>query len=517
MPDQDWGRVLICGGTDWVRLGKKNAKSNDETPDLAEPHILRSLANVKIVSIHTSGHACHAVLLDVDGAAWLLGRNVSSALGLPSQTESISEHAPKRLTPSELGAPPGTKFVHAACGRNHTLLVDSDGELWTAGVNTVGQCGHPTSSEVATFKTVAVISKAGIKEHVAQAAAGITFSAVITTSGKVYTFGSGEKGQLGNGRTGERIITGNKVAFEVVSDPIEIEGFESKVTQISAGPQHCISLDSTGLVYVWGYGGYCRLGLGNQVDELRPKIVPNFAGNKELLRGAIVCAGPSNSVVVDRQGMYWMAGKWKNTGEGSSGSPYSSFRYMQDIMACKVTFVACGGVTHWVITDDDDVEGQVMTVAWGQNAANYELGLGPDEPKSATKPTKHVPLSGVDVLELAAGQNTTFFLVRPNEKYSDLPRHPEVDNVPETCVECGIDHGDDGPEVLECEKCDAPYHISCLLPPLASVPDGEWFCADCEENPGASVGAAAKKLQARSLKRKGDPPSSPTTSKKQRQ
>jgi hypothetical protein len=35
----------------------------------------------------------------------------------------------------------------------------------------------------------------------------------------VYTFGSGEKGQLGNGKTGERIITGNKLAFDIVSQP----------------------------------------------------------------------------------------------------------------------------------------------------------------------------------------------------------------------------------------------------------------------------------------------------------
>jgi alpha-tubulin suppressor-like RCC1 family protein len=29
------------------------------------------------------------------------------------------------------------------------------------------------------------------------------------------------------------------------------------------------------LVYVWGYNGYCRLGLGNQQDVLTPKAVPH--------------------------------------------------------------------------------------------------------------------------------------------------------------------------------------------------------------------------------------------------
>jgi len=80
------------------------------------------------------------------------------------------------------------------------------------------------------------------------------------------------------------------------------------------------------LVYVWGYNGYCRLGLGNQIDELIPKVVPHvsrhtihaflftnlvpqFAGPNVITMGARVVAGPSNTVVIDKQGMYWMAGK----------------------------------------------------------------------------------------------------------------------------------------------------------------------------------------------------------------
>jgi hypothetical protein len=35
----------------------------------------------------------------------------------------------------------------------------------------------------------------------------------------VYSFGSAEYGQLGNGRTGEHIATGNKSAFDIESDP----------------------------------------------------------------------------------------------------------------------------------------------------------------------------------------------------------------------------------------------------------------------------------------------------------
>ena len=201
---------------------------------------------------------------------------------------------------------------------------------------------------------------------------------------------------------------------------------------------------------------------------------------------------------------------------------------MQDIMGCKIKHACSGGVTHFALSPDDDEDGGIMTIAWGQNAANGELGLGPEEPKSATKPTRNQPLIGINVFELVpfslvdrfvadrkwnsviGGQNTTLFLVTPNEKYSELPRHPVELDTPDECMVC---HKDDG-DPLACDKvctrsfssihspfsmllltrpspriqCDKPYHYKCLTPPLAGIPDGEWFCPDCMRHPGGPIG-----------------------------
>ncbi|OCH96269.1 RCC1/BLIP-II protein [Obba rivulosa] len=489
---QGWGRVLLCGGTDWPRLGRKDrggkkkedAQEIEPGPDLLEPHILRSLSVIKAVSIHTSCIGCHCVVLDIDGAAWLFGRNERSALGAAG-VEAISENAPKRLTAQKLGASKDTRFIHAACGKNHTLLVGSDGQVWTAGINTNGQCGHPVCPEISSFKLVNGPKLNGVKERVKKAAAGTTFSIVLTESGKVFAFGSAEHGQLGHGKTGEHIVSAGKTAFDIEWEPIPVRGLDNKqIVQIACGAQHSIALDVEGMVYVWGYNGYCRLGLGHQKDILIPQVVPNFAGSNEMTRGAEVVAGPSNSVVIDKQRMYWMAGKWKNTGDGSVGQPNSSFRYIGDLMGCKILQAACGGVSHWALAPDDD--DCVMTIVFGQGASNGELGLGPDEPKSITKPTQHKRLIGIHVLQVAAGQNTTFFLAKPNAKLSDLPRHPFEVEAPDACVVCGKDNGDDDP-LLECEKCDYPYHLKCLDPPLSEVPEGEWFCPECEADPGAPI------------------------------
>ena len=46
------------------------------------------------------------------------------------------------------------------------------------------QCGHPTCPEVSTFKVVNGVSWNGNKERVVKAAAGITFSILLTESGR---------------------------------------------------------------------------------------------------------------------------------------------------------------------------------------------------------------------------------------------------------------------------------------------------------------------------------------------
>lgn len=100
------------------------------------------------------------------------------------------------------------------------------------------QCGHTICPEISEFQPVSV-THGGKKERVIKASAGITFSIVLSESGKghslcpfhlckvshnwhpiiVFSFGSGEKGQLGNGTTGERITTGNKTSYDIETHP----------------------------------------------------------------------------------------------------------------------------------------------------------------------------------------------------------------------------------------------------------------------------------------------------------
>jgi alpha-tubulin suppressor-like RCC1 family protein len=84
----------------------------------------------------------------------------------------------------------------------------------------------------------------------------------------VFSFGSAEKGQLGNGTTGERITTGNKTSYDIENHPgifpfrniyvfilvltfflVYLKELDGKnIVDIVSGQQHSLALDSTGFV-----------------------------------------------------------------------------------------------------------------------------------------------------------------------------------------------------------------------------------------------------------------------------
>ncbi|VAH71688.1 unnamed protein product [Triticum turgidum subsp. durum] len=62
-----------------------------------------------------------------------------------------------------------------------------------------------------------------------------------------------------------------------------------------------------------------------------------------------------------------------------------------------------------------------------------------------------------------------------------LPKAPWEEGI---CKVCGIDRDDH--VVLLCDGCDSEYHTYCLNPPLALIPEGDWFCPSCISDPEKS-------------------------------
>ncbi|GAA5896848.1 uncharacterized protein JCM6883_007026 [Sporobolomyces salmoneus] len=429
--ESPWGRLLIAGGTDFATLGRKDKSgknhSDERKPDLPGAHIARNVANIKFKGVFTSHSGCHAVAITLHDEAYLVGRNDHHQLTHPLPGHFTDPHltsdglpspSPAALFPFPLAKLPESnastalksqKIVSAAVGRAHTVLITEKGEAWTCGWNNCGQCGHEGVEHVSGFKRV---TGDLVDEKVVQASCGTNFTLFLTESGRVYAVGTGEKGVLGNGRTGEHIAA-SKVFFDEQSEPLLVEGAlaDSKIVQITSGQQHSMALDDEGFVYAWGFGGLGRLGLGAQMDVLTPTQVPAFAGDNVLTRAKKIVAGSTNTMFIDNQGMVLLCGKWKTSGDGSIGQPWMKPKAVPDIMGYKWKIIASGGVTLFTHTHDPK-EGD-FTVAWGQGASYGELALGLGAPKSATKPQRIEYLDGIEMLDIAAGQSTTFFIARP--------------------------------------------------------------------------------------------------------
>lgn len=79
---------------------------------------------------------------------------------------------------------------------------------------------------------------------------------------QVFSWGEGDDGKLGHG---------NRLSLE---KPRLIEALKSKrVRDIACGSSHSAAITSNGELYTWGLGEYGRLGHGDVVTQLKPKLV----------------------------------------------------------------------------------------------------------------------------------------------------------------------------------------------------------------------------------------------------
>ncbi|KAL2335636.1 hypothetical protein Fmac_016849 [Flemingia macrophylla] len=111
---------------------------------------------------------------------------------------------------------------------------------------------------------------------------------------------------------------------------------------------------------------------------------------------------------------------------------------------------------------------------------------------------KFVEYAKLECLSAEMRKEVDDFIATTNE----IPKAPWDEGV---CKVCGIDRDDDS--VLLCDTCDAEYHTYCLNPPLARIPEGNWYCPSCVDGKSATevvIGRTQIKGKRRSKKFQGE-------------
>ncbi|RZC72490.1 hypothetical protein C5167_047973 [Papaver somniferum] len=375
------GELLFCGGTSWDTLGRKGYLRSPHG-NLISPTRLRPLIGVNIRYVAAGCVSFHCVALDVEGRAYTWGKNTKGQLG---HGDMIN-----RDRPTIVFGLSGHKIIKAGAGRAHTVVVTDDGKSFAFGWNKHGQCG--TGSTRTEFLQSPVSSQVS---EVTNVVCGGDFTVWLSSveGSSILTAGLPQYGQLGHG-TDNMYNTKSasvQLAYEAQPCPKAIAAFAgSTVVKVACGTNHTVAVDSKGLVYTWGYGGYGRLGHYEQKDEWTPRAV-NFFLRKVLPPNAIVAAGAHNSAVTGGGGQLYMWGKMKVT----TGDDWMYPKPLLDLSGWNIRCMDSGASHNFVGAEQS-------CISWG-HALNGQLGYGPEGPKSTMNPKKVDILEGMHVMSVACG------------------------------------------------------------------------------------------------------------------
>eukprot|EP00826_Nyctotherus_ovalis_P011536 TRINITY_DN12999_c0_g1_i16.p1 TRINITY_DN12999_c0_g1~~TRINITY_DN12999_c0_g1_i16.p1 ORF type:complete len:343 (-),score=56.81 TRINITY_DN12999_c0_g1_i16:64-1092(-) len=188
----------------------------------------------------------HSALITGKGEIFTVGSNSEGRLGLGDLTMTRSS------TPCFVEALGNLTAVQISCGWGHTAAVMSNGELYTWGVGEYGALGlEGTESQW-------VPAKVSVGRKVAEAKCGTRHTAVVDEEGRLYMCGSGDAGQLGTGSRQRELL------------PKEITSLPERVQHAACGIFHTLVLTKSGRLYSMGGNNFGQLGTGSKRSSVFP-------------------------------------------------------------------------------------------------------------------------------------------------------------------------------------------------------------------------------------------------------
>ncbi|KAK6141538.1 hypothetical protein DH2020_024723 [Rehmannia glutinosa] len=295
--------------------------------DVLHPKLIDALSNTNIELVACGEYHSCAVTLSGDLYTWGDGH-----FGLLGHGNEVSHWVPKRVN----GPLEGIHVSSISCGPWHTAVVTSAGQLFTFGDGTFGVLGHGDRKSVS--KPREVESLRGLRT--VRAACGVWHTAAVVevmvgsssssncSSGKLFTWGDGDKGRLGHGDKEPKLVPTCVAAL-----------VEPNFCQVSCGHSLTVALTTAGHVYTMGSPVYGQLGNpqadGKHPSRVEGKLVKNFVEE-------IACGAYHVAVLTSRTEVYtW--GKGANGRLGHGDTDDRNFPTLVEALKDKqVKSIACG-------------------------------------------------------------------------------------------------------------------------------------------------------------------------------
>jgi len=234
-----------------------------------------------------------AITMSDEAFAWGLGKYGQLGNG---RTRTC-----RQATPVTCDDPEFKGLLSVSCGDRHTCFVTRSGRIFTCGSGEHGQLGDSHFGVDAKDQLVPKRVEFFENHRIVQADCGSIHTAAVTDEGKLYVWGFGE-----------HLYGIGKPNFNPT--PIRLD-FKHKIVQVACGQSHMLLLTDTGDVYSWGSGEYGEIGQGAFKAQFKPVLVlvgKNIANVK---------CGRYHSAALSRAGILYMWGCGDN---GQLGRPESS-------------------------------------------------------------------------------------------------------------------------------------------------------------------------------------------------
>jgi alpha-tubulin suppressor-like RCC1 family protein len=326
------GQAFLLGDDDLIRAGLG-----------LERGINGIIPTPKIGQIIAIASYYHCLFLNSEGQVFSLGDNRVGQLGLG---DNESRKVPTQIEASEIG-----RILAIATGSWFSLLLNSEGQVFSFGNNEYGNLGLETEDEQLTPTLI----EAPDLGRIVAIAAGSFYSLLLNSEGHVFHFG--------------QIISSdqcNLLPTRIITSDL------GRVVAIAANGFHSLFLNSQGQVFSFGRSDNGQLGLGNKED----REIPTLLEYPELGRIIAISAGYFHSLILNSQGQVFAFG---SNGNGELGKDYQDSSLVakcintpvliKSPLIGKIVAISAGDHHSLII----NTKGQIFGFGINENG---QLGLG---------------------------------------------------------------------------------------------------------------------------------------------
>jgi hypothetical protein len=253
-------KVLTFGENSFGVLGFGNEQIIDDSL------INEELSHKEIIDFKNSRY--HVIARTIDGKVYCWGYNYNGVLGY-GRRGSISfqdiNYSDNNIYKPQLNeCLSAKKIIDICCGHYHSLALTNDGAVYAWGRNDSGQIGDGSNRD----QYLPIRVHGFNNEKVIMISCGSHHSMALTESGRVYSWGLNNCGQLGISNTYE---TNRPVAVSVDSFIWGKIFSINNIEKISCGREHSLLLSRDGDIYAFGNNNKSQLGFNtNDNKQLFP-------------------------------------------------------------------------------------------------------------------------------------------------------------------------------------------------------------------------------------------------------